>query len=91
MEHRWIPGCRVLGLVSGSLAFDERHLWLHTVRVVAGLLFLIVVAVFAIVHIFPIVTIPETLFHTGGAPSWAATLFGDGGPEPGDESVKKSK
>jgi hypothetical protein len=62
----------------------------HTVWVIAWLLFLIVVAVFAIVHIL------RHRYDTGGvssyrgAPSWVATLFGDG-PEPGDEPVKKSK
>jgi len=89
-SRRWIPGIAFWVLFLGLLAFDERHSWVHTVWVIAWLLFLIVVAVFAIVHVF------RHPYDTGGvssyrgAPSWVATLFGDG-PEPGDESCQEVK
>jgi len=89
-SRRWIPGIAFWVLFLGSLAFDERRSWVHTVWVIAWLLFLIVVAVFAIVHILRHRHDTGGVSSYRGAPGWVATLFGDG-PEPGDEPVKKSK
>ena len=86
-DRRWIPGILFWALFLGSLALDERHPWVRTVWVIAWLLFLIVVAVIAIVQIFRHRHDTGGVISYRGAPSWVATLFGDG-PEPGDKPAK---
>ena len=88
-NRRWIPGIVFWVLFLGSIALDEQHPWVRTVWVAAWLLFLIIVALIAIVQIFRHRHDTGGVMSYRGASGWVATLFGDG-PEPGDKPVKKS-
>lgn len=90
-SRRWIPGIVFWVLFLGSLALDDRHPWVHTVWVVAWLLFFFVMAVFAGIQIFRHRhDTGGVVGYRGGVPSWAVTLFG-GGPEPEDQPVQVSE
>jgi hypothetical protein len=88
-NRRWIPGIVFWVLFLGSLALNEHHPWVDTVWVAAWLLFLIVVAVIALVQAFRHRHDTGDVISYRGTSGWVATLFGDG-PEPGDKPFKKS-
>ncbi|HWY56151.1 MAG TPA: hypothetical protein VNZ03_16920 [Terriglobales bacterium] len=88
LNRRWIPGIVFWVLFLGSLALDERYPWVRTAWIAAWLLFLVVVAVVAVVKIFRHRHDTGGVISYRGASGWVATLFGDG-PEPGDNHGKK--
>jgi len=76
-NRSWIPGIVFWALLLVSLGLYERYPWVDTVWYGAWMLFLLVIAVYAVVQIFS--NRQEAGGYVGyrGVPRWVVTLFGD--------------
>jgi hypothetical protein len=76
-DRTWIPGIVFWVLFLASLALGKRYPWLDSIWYAAWMLFLLVIAVHAGIHIFR--KRKETDGYVGyrGVPRWAVTVFGD--------------
>jgi hypothetical protein len=85
----WIPGIVFWTLFLVSLGLGKRYMWLDTVWYAAWMLFLFVVAVYAVVQIFR--HRHETGGYAGyrGVPRWVVTLFGDDVEQQGKPSIAR--
>jgi|SRR5271168_5480886 len=72
----WIPGIVVWTWLLASLGLGKRYPWLDTVWYAAWMLFLVVLSVFSVVHIFRHRHETGGLVGYRGVPRWAVTMFG---------------
>jgi len=87
-NRTWIPGVVFWVLFLGSVALAGRYFWLDTVWLAAWMLFFLVVAVCAVVHIFRKRQETDGLVGYRGVPRWVITLFGDQVDPPRQHSKK---
>ena|SRR5713226_9626561 len=82
IKHRWrswIPAIVFWTLFVVSIGLGERYPWLDTVWYAAWMLFLVVVAVYAVVHIIRHRHDSGGYVGYRGAPGWVGKFFGDDG------------
>ncbi len=87
-NRTWIPGVVFWVLFLGSVALAGRYSWLDIVWLAAWMLFLLVVAVCAVVHIFHKRQETDGLVGYRGVPRWVITLIGDQVDPPRQHSKK---